>query len=80
MLWAAGEPDYRYGFSRFAYMEQSMAFPLYGVVPPWAKNRCFIYYGNKDIVVKWLNDKELLRFAAYAFFVFKTYLKFINVL
>ena len=27
LLWAAGEADYWYGFSRFAYMEQSMAFP-----------------------------------------------------
>ena len=27
LLWAAGEPDYWYGYSGFAYMEQSMAFP-----------------------------------------------------
>ena len=33
-------------------MEQSIAFPYFGRVPPWPKIRCFVYHGNKDIVVK----------------------------
>ena len=28
----------------------------------WAKNQCFIYCGNKDIIIKWLNDKIIIAF------------------
>ena len=67
LLWAAGEPDYQYGFLRFAYMEQSIPF----------SNLLRYHIGRKIgvlyiMVVRILlqNDwttRQLLRFATYAF-------------
>ena len=39
------------------------------VVPPKAKNRCFIYHGNKDIVVKGLNDTVVIAFRRVRIFL-----------
>ena len=49
MFKAAGESDYWYRYSRFAYMEHSMACV--------ATDQSFIYYGNKDIIVNLKNEK-----------------------